>query len=143
MNEAANDLWKLDCLGEPGTEKWTRIEAAGGNPPEERSFHKMICIDSSLYVFGGCTAGHGRANDLHRFDLETNTWHDSGKPLLRGRGGPNWKPMANGTKVGVVAGFCGQETADGHHFDIASNKWYDKLPRSVCVSGSFPSARVK
>jgi Kelch motif len=149
MEEAAmNDLWKLDCSGEPGTEKWTQIEAAGGTPPEARSFHKMICIGSSLYVFGGCTAGHGRANDLHRLDLETYTWHDLGTSLLRGRGGPNLMPMASGTKVGVVAGFAGEETADGHLFDIASSKWHDKVlqselegmrPRSVCVSGSFPS----
>jgi hypothetical protein len=149
MQEAAmNDLWKLDCSGEPGTEKWTRVEAAGGTPPDERSFHKMTCIGSSLYVFGGCTADHGRANDLHRFDLVTNTWHDMGKSLLRGRGGPNLMPMASGTKVGVVAGFAGEETADGQLFDIATSKWHDKVlqselegmrPRSVCASGSFPS----
>ena len=149
MNEMAmNDLWKLDCSGEPGTEKWTEIQVAAGTPPEKRSYHKMICIGSSLYVFGGCTEGHGRANDLHRFDLETSTWHSLGTSLLRGRGGPNLIPMASGTKVGVIAGFCGEETADGHLYDIPTSKWDEKLleselqgmrPRSVCVSGSFPS----
>ena len=146
--KAMNDLWKLDCSGAAGTETWSPVEAKGGDAPEARSFHRMICIGNSLYVFGGCTASHGRANDLHRFDLETSTWHALGSSLLRGRGGPNLLPFSGGKKVGVVAGFAGEETADGHLFDLAASKWDDKLleaelkdmrPRSVCVCGSFPS----
>ncbi|CAB9527509.1 Nitrile-specifier protein [Seminavis robusta] len=147
--KAMNDLWKLDCSGEPGTETWSQVEATSGTPPEARSFHKMICVGNNLFVFGGCTAGHGRAADLHRFDLESKTWYSLGTSALRGRGGPNLLPMAGGTKVGVVAGFAGEETADGQLFDIAAGKWNDQLleselegmrPRSVCVSGSFPSS---
>lgn len=145
--KAMNDLWRLDCSGAPGTETWSQVTAAGGNPPEARSFHKMISIGKSLYIFGGCTAA-GRAADLHKFDLETNSWHDLGKSLLRGRGGPNLMSFSSGKKLGVIAGFAGEETADGHVFDIDKSKWEDKLlekelegmrPRSVCVSGSFPS----
>lgn len=149
--KAMCDLWRLDCSGEPGTEKWTEIKPAAGNPPEARSFHRMICIGKSLYVFGGCSAAHGRLADLHRFDLETNTWHDLGASKLRGRGGPNLMALASGTKIGVVAGFAGEETNDGQIFDLAAGKWDDAplgtelegmRPRSVCVCGSFPSLGV-
>ena len=146
--KAMNDLWLLDCSGAPGTEKWSEIQGAAGSPPEARSFHRMICIGKSLFVFGGCSAAHGRLADLHRFDLETKTWHDLGVSKLRGRGGPNLMPLSSGQKIGVVAGFAGEETADGQVFDLAAGKWDDAVllselegmrPRSVCVCGSFPS----
>lgn len=142
---AMNDLWKLDCSGPPGTEEWSRVPAEGA-APDARSFHRMIAIGKSLYVFGGCGV-QGRLAGLHRFDVETSTWHALGaSPLLRGRGGPNLLSLNGGTRVGVVAGFCGEETADGHVFTLESGLWDDQLlhleamrPRSVCVSGSFPS----
>lgn len=151
-----NDLWKLDCSGEPGTETWSLVEpdvtkGDGDAPPEERSFHKMLCIGSNLYVFGGCSTNHGRLADVYRFDIENNTWHNMGTShFLRGRGGANLIPLASGTKLAVVAGFCGEETNDGHCFDVATGQWdeapltplLDGLrPRSVCVSGAFPSTR--
>ena len=145
--KAMDDLWKLDCSGAPGTETWSQVTVAGGKSPDARSFHRMIAVGRSLYVFGGCTAA-GRAADLHKFDLDTNTWHDLGASLLRGRGGPNVLPIASGTKIGVVAGFAGEETADGHLFDVAKGKWSEALlekelegmrPRSVCVCASYPS----
>ena len=146
--KAMADLWKLDCSGAPGTEKWSKVEATDGTPPEARSFHRMICIGDHLYVFGGCSAAHGRLADLHRYDVKENTWTDLKASQLRGRGGPNVLPLASGKKVGVIAGFAGEETADGHIFDLEAGKWEDALlepelkgmrPRSVCVSGSFPS----
>ena len=154
MNEQAmNDLWKLDCSGPPGTETWSQVAyetGSGDKPPEPRSFHRMICIGSSLYVFGGCGAAHGRLADLHRFDLETRTWHELPLSQLRGRGGPNFVSLGSGTSLGVVAGFSGEETADGQIFDLAAEKWREALlttsgplkgfrPRSVCVAESFPS----
>jgi hypothetical protein len=51
--------------------------------------------------------------------------------------------------LAVVAGFAGEETADGHVFDLATGQWEQELmtltglrPRSVCTSGSFPSVGV-
>jgi hypothetical protein len=160
MGEAAmNDLWKLDCtycnndvnfkftpwkLVEPDLER-------GDAPPEKRSFHKMVCIGASLYVFGGCGVG-GRLADLHRFDIEKNTWHTlSPSSLLQGRGGANFLPFASSTIVGVVGGFAGQESNDGHLFDLETQQWQEQdinlkltglRPRSVCVSASFPSLGV-
>lgn len=143
--KAMNDLWKLDASGSPGAERWSQVEASNEGP-EARSFHRMICIGDNLFVFGGCTAG-GRENDLWKFDLTNRSWENLGcTPLLRGRGGPNLVPLASGSMVGVVAGFAGEETADGHAFDLGNKKWQESglvlegmRPRSVCASASFPS----
>lgn len=152
--QAMDDLWVLDASGEPGTEKWSQVipdETKSDPPPETRSFHRMICVGDSLYVFGGCGSEHGRLADLHRFDLIHKTWHNLGTSLLRGRGGPNLMPLSSGKTIAVIAGFSGEETSDGHRFDVDSGKWEEKLmveelkdvrPRSVCISGSFPSVGV-
>lgn len=151
--KAMNDLWELDASGEKGSERWTLIEPSQDSrpPPEPRSFHRMVCVDKCLYVFGGCGPS-GRLADLHRFNLGDKTWHDLGAShLLRGRGGANLLTLASGHALGVVAGFSGEETNDGHCFDIDEGKWDDEplteslrrmRPRSVCVSGSFPSLGV-
>lgn len=153
MEEAAmNDLWKLDCSGGQGAESWSRITPSqdGDTPPEPRSFHKMLCIGSSLYVFGGCGAS-GRLADLSRYDILTNTWKTLPTSALRGRGGANFIPLQSSSMLGVIAGFCGEESKDGHLFEIAEEKWQadvmaDELeglrPRSVCISSSFPSVGV-
>lgn len=146
MNEQAmNDLWVLDCE----TETWSQVQVQGGNPPEARSFHRMICIGDSLYVFGGCGATSGRLADLHRFHIPSRMWHALAAADLRGRGGPNLVPLQNGSKLGVIAGFCGEESADGQVYDIATGKWDQTLlqsqglrPRSVCASASFPKQGV-
>ncbi len=153
MDEMAmNDMWLLDCSGQPGSEKWELVKPDlenGDNPPEARSFHKMLCIGSDLYVFGGCSAHHGRLADIHKFDILTNTWMNLGSSKhLRGRGGATFMTFASGKQLGVVAGFAGEETNDGHIFDIVSNQWKEDninaeleglRPRSVCIGASFPS----
>jgi hypothetical protein len=146
MNEEAmNDLWKLDTTDFT----WTKVSDSGGAPPEKRSFHRMLAVNRSLYVFGGCTAGHGRSADLHRYNLDTHTWSDLGaSPLLRGRGGANLLVLDDA--LAVVGGFAGEETNDGHRFDLSKQTWEPKLmeeldglrPRSVCVAGSFLSKGV-
>lgn len=151
--QAMSDLWMLDCSGEPGSEVWSEIvpDLENGDPiPKARSFHRMVCIGHSLYVFGGCGTTLGRMADLHRFDLSTKTWHSLGKSQLRGRGGPNLLVLNSGTKLGVIAGFAGEETNDGHRYDMKSG-WEPSLmgadieglrPRSVCIAESFPSVGV-
>jgi hypothetical protein len=149
QEQAMNDLWKLDCSGP--TETWSKVEAKG-EIPEARSFHKMVCIGSELYVFGGCGAEHGRLADVNKFDITTETWHSMGaSSFLRGRGGANLIPLASKTKLGVVAGFAGEETNDGHVYDIKTGSWEGVAlsanleglrPRSVCVSGAFPSVGI-
>jgi len=151
---AMNDLWKLDCSRGPGTETWSMVIpdlVKGDAPPEERSFHKMLCVGSNLYVFGGCSAS-GRLADIHMFDIIANTWTNIGaSALLKGRGGPNFMTFSSEAMLGVIAGFSGEESNDGHLFNLSSTAWEgvgmaNQLeglrPRSVCVSASFPSTGV-
>jgi hypothetical protein len=60
-------------------------------------------------------------------------------------------PLRSSTLIGIVAGFAGEETHDGHIYDIAKQQWdhdplshtlYDVRPRSVCVNASFPKSGV-
>jgi N-acetylneuraminic acid mutarotase len=142
-----NDLWKLDTE----TLEWTKVEpAVASSAPSPRSFHRMVAVEQSIYIFGGCSAD-GRLADLFQFDLTTNKWQELGaSPLLRGRGGANLLVLQNEQQLAVIAGFAGEETNDGHRFDLSTNKWQDELmsvpegfrPRSVCVAGSFSAKAV-
>jgi len=154
QEQAMNDIWKLDCSGPPGSEAWSEVVAEDGGDgiPEARSFHQMLCLGNSLYVFGGCGEQSGRLADMHRFDLVERTWHNLGESQhLRGRGGATLLPLESGRYLGVVAGFAGEEMNDGHLFDVSLGRWCENSitdslkglrPRSVCVGGSFPSAGV-
>jgi len=155
QEQALDDLWVLDCRGDIGTEVWSQVSTGAHVGPGPRSFHKMIAVGTDLYVFGGCGT-EGRLADLYKFDTLQNTWEDLGASLLRGRGGANLihLPAAGKSgagKLAVVAGFCGEETNDGHQYDLAQERrsWDPSLmdidglanlrPRSVCVSGTIPS----
>ena len=150
QERAMNDLWKLS--GSPGEETWTKIEGITGDIPEARSFHRMICIGDALYVFGGCGETSGRLADLHKFDISSRKWTNLGTSShLRGRGGPNVLPLNKGHQIGIVAGFCGEESNDGHVYNLKTNQWESEAltpqleglrPRSVCISASFPSVGV-
>lgn len=58
--------------------EWTRISTehilhGAPPPPEKRYGHTMVAFDRHLYVFGGAT-GQTLPNDLHCFDLDSQTW---------------------------------------------------------------------
>ena len=145
--KAMNDLWVLDTE----KETWSCMTPLKGTAPTARSYHRMICLGPTLYVFGGCGAS-GRLHDLHAFDINSRAWTELPSSDLRGRGGPCLLPIAAGKKIAVVSGFAGEETADGQVYDIASGKWEsveqltEKLdgmrPRSVCVSSTIPSVPI-
>lgn len=69
-----NDLFQFDFA-----EKcWTRIctdHILRGTPPppEKRYGHTMVAYDRHIFVFGGAT-GQTLPNDLHCFDLDSQTW---------------------------------------------------------------------
>ncbi|CAK9103989.1 unnamed protein product [Durusdinium trenchii] len=142
-----NDLWVLDC-DRPGKEAWSKVQLGAGSdePPEPRSFHRMMAIGTNLYVFGGCGAS-GRLADLHQFDTVRSTWHNLATSKLRGRGGPNLVHLGQSNRLAVVAGFAGKETNDGHAYDLSMGAWEQSLlsgladlrPRSVSVAISFHS----
>ncbi|KAL7531130.1 hypothetical protein ACHAWF_003645 [Thalassiosira exigua] len=141
-----SDLWKMEISGD--TVKWAELTPVGDEAPEARSFHKMIAIETDLYMFGGCGAG-GRMNDLWKFDTVGKMWVSLGSShVLRGRGGPNILCLSGGdkadnVKIAIVAGFAGEETNDGHIF--INNSWEAKgmnglaemRKRSVCCFGSL------
>jgi len=59
--------------------RWTRISTEhilrGAPPPPTRRYgHTMISFDRLLYVFGGA-ADSTLTNDLHCYDLDTQTWN--------------------------------------------------------------------
>jgi len=151
QEQAMNDLWKLDCSFESGEEIWSEVSpnyADDCDPaPEPRSFHKMVCIGDDLYVFGGC-GSNGRMADMHKFNLITRTWHNLGNSsLIKGRGGATILKLNNEKEIGIVAGFDGDESNDGHKFNVSKNDWCDYSmvpilqslrPRSVAIGASFP-----
>ena len=75
MSEAPlNDLWRLDLT----SKAWTGPIVPGffsssSKPPCPRSFHKMVAVGHTLYVYGGCGAD-GRLADLHAFDTTCARW---------------------------------------------------------------------
>jgi hypothetical protein len=134
-------------------ETWNEIQYTNGAPPEPRSYHQMVAApDNCLYVFGGCGAD-GRLSDFHRFNILDSSWFTLSSATylpscLAGRGGANLLLLGQ-RKVLIIAGFVGNESADGRVFDIQSCTWDthhaitfpDMQPRSVC---SFASGlRVK
>lgn len=57
---------------------WTRISTehilrGAPSPPARRYGHSMVAFDRHLYVFGGA-ADATLSNDLHCFDLDSQTW---------------------------------------------------------------------
>ena len=65
-----NDLHYFDVENKT----WTEIVNVNGTFPSPRSFHRMISVGSSLFVFGGCGGEGLRLSDLHEFDTKTSTW---------------------------------------------------------------------
>ena len=163
---AMNDMWMLQIVennNDNGGEvkvKWTQIHPSSSSQqddnnmnvlPEARSFHKMIAVGTNIYMFGGC-GSNGRLNDLWKFDTLTNQWSCLGNShILKGRGGPNILSLSNGTKIGIVAGFAGEETNDGHVYDVNKSVWDEKgmeggglsnmRPRSVCCFASLSNKK--
>ena len=68
-----NDLYYFDVK----TEVWKEVHAKGDYVPSRRSFHQMVSVGSSLFVFGGCGENE-RMSDLHEFDTHSLTWKQHG-----------------------------------------------------------------
>lgn len=67
--------------------RWTRISTEkilrGAPPPPARRYgHTMVAFDRHLYVFGGA-ADATLSNDLHCFDLDSQSWSVSGMKIAR------------------------------------------------------------
>ena len=87
----------------------------------------MTSIGHKLYVFGGCGL-EGRLNDLWEFDTESSVREWRALPVndtIKPRGGPCLVPSPGGERLYVIGGFCGEELADVHCFNVAAGKWND------------------
>jgi N-acetylneuraminic acid mutarotase len=126
-----DDMWRFDI----SNGKWVAVEQKG-QVPCARSFHVMEATEDAIYMFGGCAAS-GRLNDLHRFDLGSNTWETMpSSDDIEGRGGPCLAAPGDGNLY-VIAGFAGREMNDIHRFSLDDRSWTklpdtDLRPRSVC-----------
>jgi N-acetylneuraminic acid mutarotase len=67
-----SDLWAYSAV----QDCWVELKKSSENAvwPEARSFHAMASLKNKLFVFGGCSANHGRLNDLYEYDLGENKW---------------------------------------------------------------------
>ena len=64
-----NDLHYFDV--EKNT--WNEVMKPDDSFPSPRSFHQMVAVGKSLFIFGGC-GKKGRMSDLHEFNTETSKW---------------------------------------------------------------------
>jgi N-acetylneuraminic acid mutarotase len=135
MDESSlNDLFAYHTV----TEKWTLLSKGEENAPEARSYHTMTALGNKLYVFGGCSASHGRFNDLYEFDLKSHNWRklNSFDSILP-RGGSCLCAYENDTEscLYVIGGFSGQEQDDCFKFDLKTETWsqIENLPRKLSV----------
>jgi len=139
---------------------WNEVIKPDDTFPMERSFHQMVSVGKSLFVFGGCGKS-GRMSDLHEFNTETSKWikhselysefkneSDGSIQTISGRGGASLIASKNEDKLFLVAGFAGtecsgQEMDDVYTFDLKSKVWKHlshvkvPVPRSVCISSKI------
>ncbi|XP_066915449.1 uncharacterized protein [Clytia hemisphaerica] len=142
-----NDLHCFDTV----TETWTEVAVKGGVAPSARSFHQMVSVGTSLFIFGGCGAA-GRMSDLNEFDTKTSVWTEHNNEFIaengnveqiKGRGGASLVASNCGTKIFLLGGFSGKEMDDIYIYDLKSKVWkYTKElklpdPRSVCISAGM------
>ncbi|XP_020285285.1 leucine-zipper-like transcriptional regulator 1 isoform X2 [Pseudomyrmex gracilis] len=73
--KTTNDLFQFHF----NERRWTRLSTEhilryAPPPPARRYGHTMVSFERYLYVFGGA-AESSLSNDLHYYDLDTQTWH--------------------------------------------------------------------
>lgn len=68
--QPTNDMFLLNLK----TKSWVPIRA-NGSPPEPRCDHSTAVVNDDVFVFGGASDANTYLNDLHRFNIETMSWH--------------------------------------------------------------------
>ena len=124
MEEAPlNDFYSF-CLN---TFTWENLsKPKSGETPSPRSFHKMLSIGNTLYVFGGCGA-KGRMSDLYSYDIEERSWTKlpTCETRIPGRGGAGFVNSSDSKSIFIVGGFAGKEMNDVFRYDIETQKYYE------------------
>ena len=131
-----------------GTGRWHKLRNNQGDPPLAKYGQSMVLSPHSdkpkLYVFSG-TIGREFLDEMHYYDLESNTWHDilgSDAPEARYR----HEVVVYGNDFYVFGGATYNRAIDFHDiwkFNFTSHKW-SKLECKPMSDGSqddFPSPR--
>ena len=98
-----------------------------GTCPPARNYHSATSDGDVVYIFGGCggalpSGATKRLADLWRYDTRAGVWEElPTSDAIKGRGGPGFVAL-NGNLY-VIGGFTGQEAADIHQFNVATNTW--------------------
>ena len=114
-----NDIHQLDIA----SMTWTQ-PSTFGEPPSHRAFCSYTKKGNEGFVFGGHGKGAGYHNDLHAFNLVTNTWR-----LLNTHGPlPPGRQYATMNTVRCELFICGGED---DHDDVLSDCWAFNTEKEV------------
>ena len=127
MEEAPlNDLYSFDV----STSIWENLSPTKSDMmvdvPTPRSFHKMLSVGNTLYVFGGC-GKKGRLSDLYSYDIIAKHWvklPDNGD-MISGRGGAGFTYSIDLKSLFIIGGFSGKEMNDVFRYDIEARRYYE------------------
>ena len=127
MEEAPlNDLYSFDV----STSIWENLSPTKSDMmvdvPTPRSFHKMLSVGNTLYVFGGC-GKKGRLSDLYSYDIIAKHWvklPDNGD-MISGRGGAGFTYSTDLKSLFIIGGFSGKEMNDVFRYDIEARRYYE------------------
>lgn len=136
-----NDLHRLDLT----SGVWEEI-CGTGDVPSVRSYHQMVVVGQTLYVFAGMV-NSDRYCDLYAFNTEQQHWTRLAPAPMEGRGGPGLCVTREGQEAAlvVIAGFCGRPMADVWQYHIASGTWLPladwtlPMARSIFAFGTLMS----
>lgn len=107
----------------------------------------MTIVDDKIYIFGGCSANHGRLNDIQTFDLRTSQWSRvSNVPeKILPRGGPGFCGYSSASQrfLYIMGGFSGEEQDDCYKVDLATQTFTDveRLPFKLSVFATASLSR--
>ncbi len=117
---------------------WQEVIYSGsGMPPSPRHSSCAIVFDGSMYVFGGYDGVC--KSDLHRFNFETNTWHEVKKTSnnLWPRERYRTSAILYSEDMYIYGGHDGsKQLEDFWAFNIKTHKW-----RLIEIKPNLPSLR--
>lgn len=128
----------------PYVRKWQKINTKG-SPYSPRTGHTVVAFENSVYIFGG-TDSEKRQNDLHRLNLDTETW--SNMNSTSNRNDYQVLPLKRSGAKGVVYNrkfyiFGGYDGRGGNYFndiycfDFKKCIWQEILPNKNKRGNSF------
>jgi len=116
----ARQMWSL--RGQPPPPN-VLMSPAPNPPPSPRDRHVAVVWGNGFFIFGGFD-GSQRVNDMHVFDLETNTW---GRVLTAQGNAPTPRhshaAVVYRDSMYVFGGYDGSYRCDFHEFNFLTRQW--------------------